>query len=189
MSKAFLTCYTPTFRRPTLLAQCIQSVQSQQELVQHVIVPDEVGLGWGVFTDVKNHAHKCTGQYVHFLSDDCALLDDLASRDLRRFADDAEYPAVIIWKGQYPDSVCPWQPMHTRPRLGHINLGNFVVRLDVWLANKDTWIADYAGDFYFVDSLWERGHNFSWMDRIGWRTLAIMNGQPESAAATADGRT
>ena len=175
----FLTCYTPTFRRPKLLECCCTSVLLQAERVQHVIVPDEVGIGWRIFTEIRRHAHKCIGEYVHFLSDDCALSDSLVSIDLRRFADSSEYPEVIIWKGQYPDSVCPWQPAGVRPRLGYINLGNFVVRRDVWLRTADSWMAEYAGDFYYVDSLWERGCRFAWMDRIGWRALAIMNGKPE----------
>ena len=182
----FLSCYTPTYKRPKLLELCKQSVLEQLDAVDHVIIPDEVGIGWSVFTEVRKHAHKCKGEYVQFLSDDCALLDPTVSRRFRQFADMAEYPEAIIWRGQYPDSICPWQPMGERPRLGYINLGNFVVRRDIWLLHADAWIADYAGDFYFVDGLWERGYRFAWTEMIGWRTLAIMNGKPEES--TDDGQ-
>ena len=59
-----MSVYTPTFRRPAALAHCVASIQAQTIACQHVIIPDEVGIGIdGVYADVVNHADKVAEKY------------------------------------------------------------------------------------------------------------------------------
>lgn len=178
MADPYLTCYTPTYKRPKLLQRCKQSVFRQRTNVEHVIIEDDIGLGWGVYTDIRNHANKCHGKYVTILSDDNELVGDDVVRLLWKFVQDTNYPPVVIWQGIINGTVCPWQKPG-RPRLGYINLGNGVIRNDVWQLTADAWLQSVSGDFFYFDSLWERGYRFEWMKSVMWRANAVMEGQPE----------
>lgn len=177
--KPFLTCYTPTYKRPKMLYVCKRSVKNQTIDTEQVIIPDEVGIGWKVFTEIRNHVDRCIGEYVLFLQDDCALIDDDVAEDIKSFAVDHEMPEVVIVKGSHGGQYLPdfWG---TRPKLNHINLGNYIVRRDIWAETADLWQPIFAGDFEYIDDLWKLDRNrFEWFDRIVWYTQAIMHGHTE----------
>ena len=104
-AKTFLSVYTPTFRRPTLLAQCRASVLSQTEPVQHVIVHDDVGIGIDGDAPATSRTtpQKCTGEYVMVLSDDNVLLDEhfACGRSTRTHRSErtTTAPDVVMFKG------------------------------------------------------------------------------------------
>jgi hypothetical protein len=176
----FLSIYTPTYKRPFLLALCKASVQAQSVPVEHVIVSDEVGLGVdGMYADLPNHAHKPTGDYVMVLSDDNILNDGQFACDLERMVYELdEKPDVVVWKGVTGSTVQPasWggEPVETM-----IDLSCFAVRRELWQEYADRWGHRYEGDFDFIHALYTDGHLFAWWDRMGFRALQISQGRPE----------
>ena len=60
---AFLTIYTPTYRRPLLLAECRASVAAQSDPdYQHLIIEDTVGVGVeGMFLAVRDNVGLIDG--------------------------------------------------------------------------------------------------------------------------------
>lgn len=178
---AFLTIYTPTYKRPKALAVCVESVLTQHKgwHVQHLIVPDEVGLGIdGMYADIINHVDEVNGEYVFMLSDDDMLCNDKFVSNLLDFTKDNEKPEVIIIKAIKEGRILPsiW---NAKPQLGHIDISCFVVRSDIWKVNADKWGKRYEGDFDFINSLWEQGYQFNWMDVVAVKAQRISRGQPE----------
>lgn len=179
---AFLSVYTPTYQRPRMLAQCKASVKAQTVPVEHIIVRDDVGIGIdGVYAAMPEHAHMVTGDYVMVLSDDNVLIDRSFAADLEQIVIDADWPDVVLFKGQVGESLQPlvW---NGEPELFRIDLSCFAVALDVWQAHADKWGHRYEGDFDFIHALWERGYRFYWWDRLVFRALQISRGAPEQAA-------
>lgn len=189
----FLTIYTPTYRRPRLLAMCEASVAAQTEPVEHVIVHDEIGIGIdGVYAAMPEHAHLAHGRYVMVLSDDNVLADQHFARDLRRLleheplTDGARWP-VVVFKGQIGETLQPlaWG---REPELERIDLSCFAVEREVWQRHADAWGHRYEGDFDFIHRLWTLEYRFLWWDRLAFRALQISRGAPEqpSLASTHD---
>lgn len=177
---AFLTIYTPTYKRPLALQVCIDSIKEQTRagFIEHVIIPDEVGIGIdGVYREVPNNLDKVHGDYVLFLSDDDMLIDPEFMRKFYAYAIDG-YPEVVIIKAEKSGRILPdlWQH---EPMLGHIDLACFVVRSDIWKANADKWGQRYEGDYDFIKSLWDQGYNFKWLDIVAVKAQRISRGQPE----------
>lgn len=175
----FLSVYTPTFRRPRLLAECCSSVDAQTRFVDHVIVPDEIGVGiGGMYRLIREHAHRPVGRYVQVLSDDNVLVDDRVAEELEREAIAHDLPDVVMVRGDINGTRQPvnW---NTEPVLTKIDLSCFIVRRDVWVANADRWGERYEGDFDFIHHLWVSGFRFHWWDRLVFRALQISYGRPE----------
>jgi GT2 family glycosyltransferase len=175
-----LTVYTPTHRRPKLLANCCASVQAQTNEVQHLIVRDEVGIGIkGVFADIPNHASEVKGEYVLVLSDDNELVGEDFAEELRDFALKHDWPKVIVFKLDLVGRLLPNGSSWGRePQIGYIDLSSFVVRRDVWVRHAGDWGKRYEGDYDFIRRLWDE-YEFAWWDRLGVRALQIGRGRPE----------
>jgi len=180
--QTFLTVYTPTYKRPQLLERCKQSVANQTLPCQHVIVPDEVGLGvGGMYRDIQNHAAEVTGDYVLVLSDDNCLHDEDVALDLSNFVEAEGWPDVVIWRGKiegrlYPTERC-WNDR--RPYECHIDLSCFAVRSRHWVANADDWPDSYEGDFHFINKQYERGLTFAWYNRLAYFAMQVSRGAAE----------
>lgn len=175
----FLSVYTPTYRRPGLLARCEASVAAQTEPVQHLIVRDEIGIGVaGMFAAIADHAEGVAGDYVMVLSDDNVLADPWFAAELRARSVAMGAPPVIVFKGQCGPSLQPlvWG---REPEITRIDLSCFAVRRQLWLDSTDLWGHRYEGDFDFIHALWQQGHRFDWFDRLAFRALQISNGVPE----------
>jgi hypothetical protein len=175
----FLSVYTPTYKRPFMLALCQASVQNQTVPVEHVIVRDKVGLGvGGMYGDIRNHAERVTGDYVMVLSDDNVLLDARFAEDLEYIVGEAERPSVVVFRGQTGPTLQPaaWccEPIETM-----IDLSCFAVERETWQANAHRWGERYAGDFDFIHWLWASHLRFHWWDRIVFQALKISNGAAE----------
>lgn len=178
MDQPFLSVYTPTFRRPQALANCVASVKAQTITTEHVIIPDEVGIGIaGVYADVPNHAHKVHGTYVLFLSDDNYIIaNDFAER-LRDVIQREGYPDVVVFKNDICGCIQPahWEAVD----YGAIDLSCFVVAREIWQKHAGDWGRHYAGDFDFIRTLFDAGYRFYWWDSLEMRALRISNGVPE----------
>lgn len=176
----FLSVYTPTYKRPTMLRLCEASVEQQTEYTEHIIVRDDVGIGIdGMFAAIPRHAHWVRGTYAMVLSDDDVLIDAAFAADLKREAAANAHPDVILFKGQIGEVVQPiaWGG---EPELERINLSCFAVRGPTWRLHSADWGHRYEGDYDFIHRLWELGYRFHWWDRLAFRALrGPSRGAPE----------
>lgn len=177
----FLSIYTPTYKRPTLLAACIQSVNDQtiRGEIEHVIMVDEVGVGIaGMFAEIPNHLERLTGEYVYVLQDDDVLAGPDVVERLRAFVRVKRAPGVVIVRNRKRDSVYPtyWGE---RPRRNHIDLGNYVIRQDVFAQHVTDFGQRYDGDFDFIDAVWQAGWPFGWCDLLFAEALGTGLGRQE----------
>lgn len=173
MTAPFLTIYTPTHRRPQALQRCQASVAAQGAGVQHLIIPDEVGLGvGGMFAAIPEHHAKVRGKWVFVLSDDDVLPDSGVVAEFRAVVavnPEAEVVMAFARIGPitYPTPGC-WQ---APPAEGHVTLSNWFVRREVFVSVP--YGARYEGDYDHIAEVWRRGHRFAWWPRLvclatGW---------------------
>lgn len=181
-----MTFYTPTYKRPRLLADCQASIWAQTENDwEHVVIPDMVGIGIaGVFKDVVNHTGQITGDYVYFLQDDDVLADTDVIKDIKTFAVFNNYPPVIIARNIKGQLSLPfnWQ---MEPLEATIDLGSYITRADVFKLHADKFGSRYQGDFDFIRYLWDAGYEFAWLDRLIARAQQWGFGMPEREAKAA----
>ena len=68
MWQPFLTFYTPTYKRPEGLAQCLASVAAQTiaDEIEQVVIPDHVGIGIdGMYRRLPTYTEAVHGMSVH----------------------------------------------------------------------------------------------------------------------------
>lgn len=155
----FLTFYTPTYKRPHRLAQCLASVGSQTAVadIEQIVIPDHVGIGiGGMFARVADYAAAVHGRYVMFLCDDDVLAGPTVVEQARACAQDAGYPPLILVStvkgGQQWPAGTPWPP-----QLGQIDLNCAMVRSDIWRTYASAYGARYEGDYDFLARLCDVG--------------------------------
>lgn len=186
----FLSFYTPTFRRPTLLANCLASVGAQSIVadIEHFVIPDHVGRGiHGMYAAIPQYAAVVRGEYVHVLADDDTLAGPRVVEDVRTLAVAHAQPEVIV-VGVMKRHLQGWLrlPLDVQgpPVEGRIDLGCLIVRRDVWQAHAHDWGKRYQGDFDFAAALWQAGHRFVYAPDLLFLQGAVMHGQPEVACTT-----
>ena len=174
----FITFYTPTFRRPKRLAACLASVgrQSAYQAIEQIVIPDHVGIGIdGMYATVPAYVGAVHGQYVHILADDDVLAASDVVQQVQEFAAAHDHPPVIqvrVVKGTWH---LPFNP-GSEPVCGEVDLGNFIVRADIWRAFAHRYGRRYEGDFDFAAALWDAGHRFTFCD-----VLFLIGGQSRGA--------
>lgn len=174
-----LTIYTPTYRRPQLLARCQASVAAQTDQdIQHLIIRDEVGLGvGGMFAAMPSHMADVAGEWVYVLSDDDYLTDPQVVAEFRAFAE-AHPAAEIIMCRQLIGGVRYPRTWMAPPELGAVSLSCWFVRRAVFA--RIPYGCRYEGDFDFIAAVWAAGLPIAWWDRVvcdaphGWG-----RGEPE----------
>lgn len=179
--KLFLTIYTPTYRRPRLLATCVESVCTQNcQDLEHIIYHDGIGEGIsGMFARLVQSADEFAGQYVYILQDDDRLSDPRVVADLKHYAEANDHPPVIICKNRKAPYVLPlrWE---MEPISGHIDLGSYVVRRDIFIQYRIGLLSGrYEADFDFIRAVWDAGVPFSWYDRLIAESDQFGKGAPE----------
>lgn len=155
----FITFYTPTYKRPTLLAKCLASVGSQTITwdIEQIVIPDHAGNGIaGMYERIPRYAAAVHGQYVHVLADDDELASPTVVEEVRAAASAARFPPIIlvgVLKGQLLIYEPQWPP-----ECGYIDLGSVIVRSDVWKRHVGDYGKRYEGDFDFAQALHAAGH-------------------------------
>lgn len=180
MSQPFLSFFTPTYKRPKQLAACLQSVGAQTLVneIEQIVIPDHIGVGVdGMFARVPLYAQATRGQYVHLLADDDVLAGPTVVEQLKRLAEEHDYPDVLIVRVRKGWMDLPMQQPGP-PLCGHIDLGCCVTRGDVWRANAHRYGVRYEGDFDFMDALYQAGHRFVWTD-LFFMTGGVSHGAAE----------
>jgi hypothetical protein len=175
----FLTLYTPTYKRPRQLLDCMASVATQSLVgeIEHIIIPDYLGVGVdGMYARVPLYAPATHGDYVYLLADDDRIADKHAVERLREFAEKNGSPEVIVCRDikggrELPDN---WGEA---PRLGHFDLGNMIVRGDIWRRHCDQYGKRYEGDYDFAAFLWKHC-SWAWWDYL-FMVGRVNFGRPE----------
>lgn len=174
----FLSFYTPTYKRPTLLARCRASVAAQTVPCEQVIIPDTVGLGIaGMYAALPTHAYRLTGDYVHFLADDDFLAGADVVERVQRLALAEGRPDVIVVRAIKNGLDLPLDP-YGPPVEGRIDLGCIITRRDVWLQHVHDYGHRYEGDCDHARAMWDAGRRFVYSD-ILFELGPAMHGAPE----------
>lgn len=169
----FLSFFTPTYRRPALLAACMDSVRRQTVACEQVIVHDTVGLGIaGMYAAVPQYSLALHGEYVHFLADDDVLCSESVVAQVREFARANSQPDVIVVRAYKNGQLLPHQ-MAGPPAEGAIDLGCIITRLDVWQAHVGDYGRRYEGDFDHIHAMWRSGRQFAYCDVLFERGPAL----------------
>lgn len=179
----FLSFYTPTYKRPTLLARCQASVAQQTLPCEQVIIRDEIGIGIdGMYRAIPEHAHEVTGEYVHVLADDDYLASPEVVAMVRSVAAASDWPDVLIVRAIKQGLDLPLD-RRGPPQLGRIDLGCVITRRDVWLQHVHNYSqpeAKYESDYQHVAAMWEAGRWFVYTD-ILFEYGPALHGRPEVA--------
>lgn len=186
----FLTIVTGVYRRPTMLARCVASVEAQDDPDwEHILLVDESDYGIdGFHARLGAEQDRYHGRYIHLLPDDDMLIVPDFVSGLKRICAEHD-PDIVMAKadklelGIMPDEFS-WRGI---PALGHVDMLNYVVRAEVWKAYSasfDKRIHPYhngqhAGDFTFIWDVFQGEHTVYWWDRIVARSQRISRGAPE----------
>lgn len=170
VSAPFLTFYTVTFRRPAALWRNMASIgrQTAVERVEQIVLPDHVGYGLvgGLFGRIAWYAEAVRGDYVHILNDDDELADARVVERLQAFVVSTGSPPVVVVRGRKGGVDFPRGAWGVPPEEGLVDLGNYVLRRDVWTAHVNDYGMRYQGDYDHARALFETGHRFEFLDML-----------------------
>lgn len=161
----FLEVLTRTIpQRAALLARCQESLAMLRDAdwTQRVIVDAACrGVPWAN----RNYATvEAVGEWVWLLDDDdlCSNADLVGL--LRQFVRSEDPEAVLMrsYHGRW-GLLPPMALWGQRPILGKVGPSCLAVRGDVWNRYRDAWPEAYAGDFWFINALWNGRVRFGWL--------------------------
>lgn len=179
---ALITIYTPTYQRPKALTKCIESVQAQTcQDFEHIVYHDRVGEGIdGMFARVVASSPTFQGEYVYILQDDDWLADAKVIADVKAFIEANDKPPVIICQSRKHHLRLPTKWGTLPPWAGTIDLGNFIVRKDIFQVYREGLLTGrYEADFDFIRRIWDAGIEFTWYPRLICESDQFGQGQPE----------
>ena len=181
-SAPFLTLYTNTYQRPTLLARCLASVSAQTAAddLDQLVLPDHVryGVGPSLYGRVPWYAAAVRGKYVNFLCDDAVLASDTVVAELRESATHLGFPPVISVIVEKNGRMFPACDLSKGPVCGAIDLTSYIIRQDIWQAHVKDYTMRYEGDFDHAQALWQAGYGVAFLPLL-WARGGAMNGRPE----------
>lgn len=154
----FLSFYTPTYKRPLGLRNCLESVarQTAVDAIEQIVIPDHLGVGiHGMYARIRLYASALHGAYAHVLADDDELSTPDVVAEVRDFAEARGYPPLIlvgVQKGALVIREPAWPPVQ-----GAVDLGCLILRADIWRAHAEDWGQRYEGDFDMAAALHRAG--------------------------------
>lgn len=164
----FITFLTPTYRRPQGLHRCMVSVwgQTATRRIEQIVLPDHLGLGvaGALFGRMPWYQHIPRGRYVHVLCDDDMLAGATVVAQVEMFAEQLNYPDVIVVKAQKGALELPVLPPGLPPEPGTVDLSCYVIRRDVWQAHVQDYGLRYEGDFDHVEAMMAAGRQFAYLN-------------------------
>jgi len=171
------------YRRPKMFEVCRKSVLAQKDPdFDHIIIKDMVGVGFartnGYFYEHRDLVH---GQYVFMLDDDNILITDDFVSDMKKIARENDNPGLIFVKMWINDCYYPtnvdWKA--SKLTINHIDTACVVVRHDLWNAHIKNFLQRKAGDFFFIESVYNSKPTVFWQDKFYTRTMKVSHGKPE----------
>lgn len=180
---AFLEVLTRTTgRRPRLLRRCQDSLKQlgDPDWTQ-TLVEDREGRGVA-WANLNLATVDAAGDWVWALDDDdlCCYADLVT--DLKQLARGAEVDvvAVRVYHSKF-GLLPPYEMWGQRPMMGRIGGACVIVRRDVWQAHRDGWTEVYAGDFWYINKLWDAGLRWAWLPVIAAWQPQQSNGAMDNA--------
>lgn len=178
---AFLEVITRTYKRPTMLRRCKESLpgHSPGEL-RHTVLNDPIGRGVG-WANGRLATHTPNARYVWILDDDDECVHSTLLVELKRIAAQEDPELIMLRMDHGPRGVLPtvltWglAPVH-----GRIGCSAFVTRSDLWMKHRHVWAgARYYSDFEFISAAFADARNVYWHDVVASRVQRISLGMPE----------
>jgi hypothetical protein len=168
--------------RPQALARNLESVATQTavEHIEQYVFPDHVGYGWdAMYGRVMWYAPVIRGKYVAWLNDDDMLSSRTVVESLMRVAARRQDPDIIVVKVRkgildFPKDNYGWPPTH-----GNVDLGNYVIRKDVFLAHTKDYGHRYEGDFDHAAEMYLAGRKAVLANEILFAEGPASGGRPE----------
>ena len=178
---AFLEVVTRTFvgRRPDLLLRCHRSLVQLGPGLKHSILVDHAPLGVP-YANRKLSTFEATGDWVWVLDDDDVCSYKHLIQDLKWLAETVCPDAVIVramWLQRDGLVLPPDEMWGKRPVLGKIGTPCVITRGDVWNEYRVNWGERYAGDFDYIDGLFDAGLDIAWLDVVAAEVPQVNSGR------------
>lgn len=174
---AFLEVVTRCYRRPTLLAQNIDSITQQSDPdVLHTLLVDNVGLGVAA-ANARLAELEPQGDYVWVLDDDDVCIYPHLVRDLKVY-DGA--PVIVVRMDHGDLGILPPDELWRQPPVeGKIGCSALITRADVWRQARHAWASGrYASDFDFATAVLTQWSPV-WLNIVASRVQRRSVGAPE----------
>jgi len=162
---------------------CRNSVLAQKDPdFDHIVIKDMIGVGFartnGYFYEYRDLIH---GQYVFILDDDDVLVTDDFVSDMKKIAKENDNPGMIFVRMWISDHTYPTHVDWKVPKLtiNHIGTSCVVVRNDLWKEKIKNFLQRKAGDFFFIESIFNSKPTIFWQDKFYSKTMKVSHGKPE----------
>lgn len=180
----FLEVVTRTFgQRPTMLARCRASLETltDPDWKQRIVMDKQGrGVAWANRNLSTITAH---GEWIWLLDDDdlCAYADLIV--DLKELVASKQPDLIIarVWHDKY-GLLPPYEDWGKRPIMGRYGGECAFYRREIWNKYRHGWTQTYAGDFWFINDLWDAGLKIAWLPVIVARQPQESNGAGEPDA-------
>ena len=177
----FLEVLTRVYKRPTMLAHNIASLEAQNDKdYKQTFLIDDVGrgIGWS-YTNMAAYAPNLVGDYIWILDDDDVAVSQSLIKDLKKIVE-AHNPDVIMVKMDHgPRGVLPSVCWQRHPEIGGIGCSAFIVKRHIWQKHSGHLGNNYAGDFDFINSIFWRDYKIHWFNCIVSKVQKISYGAAE----------
>lgn len=175
-----LQVLTRCWRRPSLLQANLKSVAALGEGVEQTCVVDTEGRGIGASYEALARL-EVRGQYIWILDDDDICIEPGLVGRLRELM--RKRPDVVMVRMDHGDGlgVLPGEAQWGQaPVQGGIGCSGFMVRREVWLAERDVLVpGEYASDYRFIARVFGGGYVVEWLDVVASRVQRISHGAAE----------
>ena len=178
----FLSVVTRCYKRPTMLARNIASLEAQTapDYEQLFIVDDDgQGIGWAN-CQFYEHRDEPQGDYILMLDDDDMLARNDAVMLLRAAA--ASGPELIMHGFRYVEGIIlPTEGVRENkwPTITQVGTSCFTTRRDIWYDNIEHFGIPTAGDYNFLYKTWPSLDSIEWLDEIIGEVQRVSHGAPE----------
>ena len=178
---SFLEVMTRTFvgRRPDFLLRCHLSLrQLESDDWTHHVLMDDRPMGVA-HANRKLADHEARGEWVWVLDDDDVCCYPGLIDDVRWFARTACPDAVIVrarWAQR--DLVLPPDDLWGERLVeGKVGTPCVITRRDIWNQYRVNWGCRYAGDFDYINGLFDAGLDIAWLDVVAAEVPAVNLGR------------
>lgn len=179
----FLEVLTRCYKRPTLLARNVASLQAQTCADwQQTFLVDDVGRGIGWASEnLAAYGPQLVGEYIWCLDDDDLCIRPTLVEELRRICAEHRPDVVLLRMDHGPRGVLPPDRLWGHaPQPANIGMSAFVARRELWQAWAHVMVpGKYESDYELVSALFEHADRVYWHDVIASRVQQIGLGRPE----------
>jgi hypothetical protein len=175
----FLSVITRCYKRPTLLARNVASLEAQTDQDYERVLTEDIegrGIGWAnrVLSTVEP-----AGVYVMVLDDDDMLIDNQAIEKMKIATVDR--PALVIFKADHQElGILPSGSVwNNRPIGGQIGSISFISRRDIWERHIHAFGVNSGGDYNYLRNVWQTKPSVVWLDEVLAGVQRISRGKPE----------